>query len=301
MAGRLTASPAAAGPAGRRRRAGEQLDGIRAARCVEIAAERERDRGLAVSAAVGDGSPRDVDAAPRDVDAKPRDGHPMQRAVQQRAILDDRGQRAGVGGHDVDARVDVAAVHVEHGVAGRRERFDAPLAVVVVGELGGDAAVEDGAALLRELWVNGVVAPARARKRSTPRSCACAAAPLSLDRAAPLLREARRGGGRTYAGRVLGRPPIRAATSRLPTAPTSTRSWWAGRCPNARGRAGGICVTGPSTRRLLAALDRSPRCGWSSRRPARSASFRPAVWPSSRRASPRPADHWPPTAEGRSP
>ncbi len=95
-------------------------------------------------------APAVADRLARDAHAAARDVHPVHRGrlLSPRASAP-RGP--GVGRDDVDARVDVAPVDVEHVVGSGRQRLDAPQALVVLvvlaRQLGGDPSVEQDAPL----------------------------------------------------------------------------------------------------------------------------------------------------------
>ncbi len=110
---------------------------------------REGEGHLVLAAGLRDGLAADLDAEARDV-------HPVQRREVPGALgLHLGGEAPGVGRDDVAAVLDVAAVHVAHdvGVVDQRPRAPERLVAPALGvgqpapELGGDASVEDHAAL----------------------------------------------------------------------------------------------------------------------------------------------------------
>ena len=131
--------------------AGEQLDGRAPVRRVHLLGDRERDGAVVAAAAL-------VDRAAREPHAEPRDVHPVhdlaRAAADPQVEPGRREDRPRVGREHVTARVDVAPVHVEHGLRRPEERPRAPQLRLGDGrarvplQLGGDAAVEHDAALV---------------------------------------------------------------------------------------------------------------------------------------------------------
>ena len=121
----------------------------RRAGAVDVAVDREGEGDLVLAPGLLDGLAPDLDAEARDV-------HPVQRREVPGALgLHLGGEAPGVGRDDVAALLDVAAVHVAHdvGVVDERPRAPQRLVAAALGvgqpapELGGDASVEDHAAL----------------------------------------------------------------------------------------------------------------------------------------------------------
>ena len=132
-----------------------------------------------------------LDRLAPDLDAEARDVHPVQRREVPGALaLHLGGEAPRVGRDDVAALLDVAAVHVAHDVGGVDQRPRAPQRLVApalgVGqpapELGGDAPVEDHAALGLQQLLDAAIrrrqlAPGgQTRSRPAARSCR----PLSI-------------------------------------------------------------------------------------------------------------------------
>ena len=127
----------------------QQLDELAPGRAVDVAVDREGERDLVLAAGL-------LDRLAPDLDAEARDVHPVQRREVPGALgLHLGGEAPGVGRDDVAALLDVGAVHVAHdvGVVDQRPRAPQRLVAAALGvgqpapELGGDAAVEDHAAL----------------------------------------------------------------------------------------------------------------------------------------------------------
>ena len=107
-----------------------------------------------------------LDRLAADLDAEARDVHPVQRREVAGALaLHLGGEAPGVGRDDVAALLDVAAVHVAHDVGGVDQRPRAPQRLVAAAlgvgqpapELGGDAPVEDHAALGLQQLVDAAI------------------------------------------------------------------------------------------------------------------------------------------------
>ena len=127
----------------------QQLDELAPGGAVDVAVDREGERDLVLAAGL-------LDRLAADLDAEARDVHPVQRREVPGALgLHLGGQAPGVGRDDVAALLDVGAVHVAHdvGVVDQRPRAPERLVAPALGvgqpapELGGDASVEDHAAL----------------------------------------------------------------------------------------------------------------------------------------------------------
>ena len=127
----------------------QQLDELAPGRAVDVAVDGEGERDLVLAAGL-------LDRLAPDLDAEARDVHPVQRREVPGALgLHLGGEAPRVGRDDVAALLDVAAVHVAHdvGVVDQRPRAPERLVAPALGvgqpapELGGDASVEDHAAL----------------------------------------------------------------------------------------------------------------------------------------------------------
>ena len=162
----------------------QQLDELAPGRAVDVAVDREGERDLVLA-------PGLLDRLAPDLDAEARDVHPVQRREVPGALgLHLGGEAPRVGRDDVAALLDVAAVHVAHdvGVVDQRPRAPQRLVAAALGvgqpapELGGDATVEDHAALgLQQLLDAAIRRRQLAARRPDPtRPAARSCRPFSI-------------------------------------------------------------------------------------------------------------------------